>query len=116
MRIRAKKPAFSEIDGEYVVAIRLSEDLTHSLLSGWHPIGFGWGCLRPRDDGTFDLFIRQRELSEDLNLVKLDTVRAALIAALDLAVAVENESYVSGEVESAAQEVKRLVSVSAEAP
>lgn len=116
MRIRAKKPEFSDIDGEYVVPVRLSEELTHNLLSGWHPIGFGWGTLRPRDDGSFDLFIRQAQLSEDMNLVKLDTVRAALIAALDLAVAIDNESYVSDGVEAAAQEVKRLVSVSAEAP
>lgn len=114
MRIRARKPTFHDIDGEYVVPLRLSEELTHNLLSGWWPIGFGWGQLRPRDDGSFDLFIRAGELREDLNLVRLDTVQAALVAALDLALAVENEGYVSDETEAAAEEVKRLVSVSAE--
>lgn len=114
MRFRAKKPEFIDVDGEYVIPLRLSEELTHSLLGGWHPIGFGWGTLRPRDDESFDLFLRQAQLSEDMNLVRLDTVRAALVAALDLAVAIDNEQYVSAEVEAAAQEVKRLVSVSAE--
>ena len=71
MRFRTKKPEFMVNDGEYVIPLRLSEDLCHHLMGGWYPIGFGWGHLRPRPDGSYDLFIRQAEVQEDMNLVKL---------------------------------------------
>lgn len=110
MKFEAKKPDFNEVDGEYVTPIRFSEELLHNLLSGWTPIGFGWACLRPRQDGSFDLFIRQAALSEDMNLVKLDAVQQALMAALDLADKITaGDSYVDDETEQAANEVRRLV-------
>lgn len=111
MRIRAKKPEFDEVGGEYVVPIRLSEDLTHSLCAGWHPMGFGWAQLKGREDGSYDLFIRNSELRQDLNLVSLDSVQLALMAALDLATSIaEHEEVFDDKTEKAAQEVLRLVS------
>lgn len=110
MRIRGKKPEFDAIAGEYVVPIRLSEELVHKLCSGWHPFGIGWGLLQPRDDGSYDLFIRQAELREDMNLVSLDTVQAALMAALDLATAIATDEEVFDEkIENGAQNVLQLV-------
>lgn len=114
MLFKARKPQFIDIDGEYVVPIRFTEDLTHSLLGGWWPIGFGWAHLRPRIDGSFDLFIRQRQISEDLNLVRFDAVSAALSAALDLANAIEEDEDVGEDVRDAASELKNLVRTASE--
>jgi hypothetical protein len=114
MLFRTKKPEFNEIDGEYVVPVRFTEDLTHNLLGGWWPIGFGWAHLRPREDGSFDLFIRQQQVSEDLNLVKFDAVSSALMAALDLANAIDEDEDANDEVREAASAVKELVKTATE--
>lgn len=109
MLFRMKKPTFHEVDHEYVVPVRFTEDLTHQLLAGWWPIGFGWAHLKPREDGSFDLFVRQRQVAEDLNLVRFDAVSNALVAALDLANAIEEDEYVGDDVKEAASEVKALI-------
>jgi hypothetical protein len=110
VRILAKKPKYVEVDGEYIVPIRLSEDLTHKLFSGWWPMGFGWARLQPRDDGSNDLFVRTSEIRQDLNLVNLESVQQALMAALDLATAIaEDEEVFDEAVENGAQEVLRLI-------
>lgn len=111
MRIKAPKPTFVEVDGEYVVPVRLSEDLVHNLVSGWWPMGFGWAQLRPRADNSYDLFIRGAQLSTDMNLVSLDLVQQAMMAAVDLAqIVLQGESLVDEATSSAARELLRLVS------
>jgi len=110
----SRKPHFDDVDGEYIIPLRLSEEITHNLLGGWWPLGFGWGTLRPRADGSFDLFIRQREMAEDMNLVRLDSVRNALGAALDLAIAVENDPDACEAAKDAAEDVRKLVQITAQ--
>lgn len=93
MMFRTKKPLFDVVDGEYVIPIRLSEALAHNLMAGWAPLGFGWAHLRSRTDDSYDLFIRQGTISEDMNLVNLELVQKALFAAVELAQSViDNET------------------------
>lgn len=87
----------------------------HGLLGGWVPFGVGWAHLRPRSDGSYDLFLRTSEIREDLNIVSLAAVQEALMAALDLAIKVREEgNLVSEETSTAAAEVTRLVQGSAQ--
>lgn len=110
MRFRAKKPEYDEVDGEYVIPIRISQDLAHNLMGGWWPLGFGWAHVRARTDGTYDLFVRQAALSEDLNLIRLDVVQQAMMSSLDLARhVVDNEEDYRDDVVEAAQQVIELV-------
>lgn len=109
MKLPTRRPRFDEIDGEYVIPVRFSENLAHHLIAGWWPIGFGWANLRPREDGSFDLFTKEATLSEDMNLVKLDAVRDALTAALDLAYDIKEEESLGEKIQRDAREVVRLV-------
>lgn len=118
MHIRAKKPEFVAVDGEYVVPIRFSEEIAHNLMTGWHPIGIGHAYLRPRDDGSFDLFVRTADLAEELkgmNMVSLDSVQNALLASLDLARSVlEGPTEYDPDTIEAAEQVRSLVMLSAD--
>lgn len=109
MLFRAKKPQYDEIDGEYVIPIRLSEEMAHAMLGGWTPVGVGYGHLRGRKDGTFDLFVKSPTV-EEMNAVPLDRVGNTLMAALDLAMYVAADPNSSDEVIHAANQVKELVS------
>lgn len=111
MLFRTKKPEFYEIDGEYVVPVRFSESATHDMLGGWYPMGMGWGHLRPRPDGSFDLFVKQADVSDDLNLVRLDKVSQALMCALDLAMAIEADEEASEDAVAAARYLKQYVEI-----
>lgn len=114
MWFKAEKPKYDEVDHEYVVPLRLSEQLTHDMLSGWTPFGIGWAKLRPRTDGSFDLFLRSALVREDMNIIRLDAVQQSLMAALDLALKIEDESsLLSEETVTAAKEVVSLVQAAA---
>lgn len=116
MRIKAPQPKFVEIDGEYVIPVRFSEDFAHGLLMGWTQMGpMGMAHLRPRDDGSFDMFVKTPERNEELNLVTLDSVENALMAALDLARSVlESDEEYDEDTVHAATEVSQLVRYAAE--
>lgn len=107
MRLRAHKPEYDQVDGEYVVPIRFSRDLVHNLLAGWCPFGVGFAHLRDRGDKTFDIFLRGGSaMREDLNMVRLDAVQVELMASLDLALKVKDyEDDVPDELVEAADKV-----------
>lgn len=110
MLFKFKKPEYNDVDGEYVVPVRMSEEMMHSMCSGWYSIGLGWASLKPRPDGSFDMFVKQADISNDLNLVRLDFVKQALMSALDLAhTVIDDEDDVSNKTVIAAHEVRRLV-------
>jgi hypothetical protein len=114
VRFLHRAPAFNEVDGEYVVPIRMSEELLTNLIAGWHPLGFGWATLKGRPDDSYDLFIRQAGINADMNLVKLDLVQTAMMAALDLSRnVIEEENMVDEHTTRAAREVMRLVAAAA---
>ena len=110
MLFRAKKPEYDEIDGEYVIPLRLSEDATHSMIGGWFPMGIGHGHLRARKDGSFDLFVKP-PTAEEINAIPLDRVSQALMAALDLALYISQDETLSDDVRAAADSIKNLVAV-----
>ena len=111
MRFPFSRPKFDHSEGEYILPIRFSEEYAHQMLAGWAPLGFGWVTLRARPDATFDLFLKEATLSEDLNLVRLSEVRDALATAVGLANHLIEENDSSPEVMEAAREIKRLVKV-----
>lgn len=105
----ADEPVFAD-DGLLRVPIRLAPEVAHGMIEGWLPVGFGATHLNPNPDGSFDLMYCEADLSQQHNLIKLDNVDQALMAALDLARSVQDDEYeVSAEVAEAAREVERLV-------
>lgn len=113
MLFRAKKPPFDEIDGEYVIPIRLSEETAHSMIGGWFSMGIGHGHLRARKDGSFDLFVKP-PTPDELNAVPLDRVSEVLMAALDLAHFISEDETSSDEVIEAATRIREMVSIASQ--